>query len=85
MEYLTRLVDKSLIGPEAVGIAQDQRDPPAHGVFGQRRADQGEGGTPQRAAGSASGSQGQGSNTEWVWDEDYQRYKYWDGRQWQWQ
>lgn len=36
MEFLRRLADKGLIGAEAVGIAESQRDPPTHGIFGQR-------------------------------------------------
>lgn len=36
MEFLTLLTQKGLISPEAVGIAQAERDPPTHGIFGYK-------------------------------------------------
>ncbi|KAF7559328.1 hypothetical protein G7046_g4826 [Stylonectria norvegica] len=38
MEYLTRLVEKKLIDPTALAIAQKERDPPDHGIFGIKAA-----------------------------------------------
>jgi hypothetical protein len=40
MEYLTRLAKKKIINDDAIAIAQNHRDPPAHGIFGQSRAAQ---------------------------------------------
>ncbi|KAI9149943.1 hypothetical protein HJFPF1_09690 [Paramyrothecium foliicola] len=34
MSFLERLVELKLIGPESLVIAQEQRDPPTHGIFG---------------------------------------------------
>ncbi|KAJ4018725.1 hypothetical protein NW752_005853 [Fusarium irregulare] len=36
MEFLTLLTQKGLISPEAVVIAQAQRDSPTHGIFGYK-------------------------------------------------
>ncbi|KAH7313871.1 hypothetical protein B0I35DRAFT_436037 [Stachybotrys elegans] len=36
MEFLTRLVEKDLIHPDAVDIAQAHRDAPTHGIFGYK-------------------------------------------------
>lgn len=32
MEYLRRLMDLNYISPEAVELAQAERDPPTHGI-----------------------------------------------------
>ncbi|OAA45522.1 hypothetical protein NOR_03311 [Metarhizium rileyi] len=37
MEYLSRLEEQNFISSGAVDIAQSHRDPPNHGIFGQRR------------------------------------------------
>lgn len=36
MEFLKLLNEKGMISPEAVGIAQGERDSPTHGIFGYR-------------------------------------------------
>ncbi|KAI1064898.1 hypothetical protein LB507_001263 [Fusarium sp. FIESC RH6] len=36
MEFLTLLTQKGLISPEAVRIAQGERDSPTHGIFGYK-------------------------------------------------
>ncbi|KAJ6436487.1 C2H2-type domain-containing protein [Purpureocillium lavendulum] len=78
MEYLHRLAEQGFISTEAVDIAQSQRDPPDHGIFGRRGADRRREQSGQQVAGRAPASQNEASNIEWVWDEDYQRYRYWD-------
>ena len=70
MEYLIRLEQGGLISSGAVDIAQGHRDPVNHGIFGLGRAAQKV--TP-------SGQQAQEPDIEWVWDEDYKRYRYRDG------
>lgn len=79
MDYLSRLEQGGLISSGAVNIAENQRDPPNHGIFGQRGG-QGRG----RVAREDSAPQSQG-HVERMWDEDHQRFRYWDGSQWQWQ
>jgi len=36
MEFLKLLTQNALIFPEAVGIAQGERDSPTHGIFGYK-------------------------------------------------
>ncbi|KAH6884998.1 hypothetical protein B0T10DRAFT_493094 [Thelonectria olida] len=38
MEFLGVLVNEGLLGPEALQIAQEERDPPTRGIFGYRQA-----------------------------------------------
>jgi hypothetical protein len=37
MEFLASLVEHSLIHESAIDIAQVERDPPTHGIFGYNR------------------------------------------------
>ena len=37
MELLVRLQERGLISSGAVDVAESHRDPPDHGIFGQRR------------------------------------------------
>ncbi|KAM0347343.1 hypothetical protein ACHAPU_004863 [Fusarium lateritium] len=37
MEFLSALVKDGILSPEAIEIAQAERDPPNHGIFGQKR------------------------------------------------
>lgn len=39
MEFLTALVNRNLIDAGAVEIAQQERDPPTHGIFGYKQAE----------------------------------------------
>ena len=37
MEFLASLVDNELIAEDAISVAEAERDPPTHGIFGQNR------------------------------------------------
>jgi len=91
MEFLQRLVSRSLIHEEAVKRAQAQRDPPTHGIFGAGRAAPQQGPARQAVAvGSASPPPGgsktavQQAGSEWVWDAEHNRHRRWDGQKWVW-
>ncbi|KAF7195147.1 hypothetical protein HII31_03615 [Pseudocercospora fuligena] len=72
LEYLARLVSKGFIDQSALNIARTHRDPSNLGVFGQN------------TTGPAAAPQGQTTQAEHIWDDNAQRYKYYDGRTWKW-
>ncbi|PMD33309.1 hypothetical protein L207DRAFT_571503 [Hyaloscypha variabilis F] len=85
-DYVRRLVDLGYIGEEAVNTVHAQRDPPSHGI-GLQAAGRGQGGRGQggQAAAGPAEPAAQASPSSWVWDENYNRYRRWNGTEWIWQ